>query len=202
MFYSFARYVLQFIAWLINGKVKILQRNNLPKKGNYIVIAPHRTLWDAVYLALAVWPKRCIFMAKKELFEIPVLGFFLRHGKAFAVDRDHPQLSSIKQPINHLKNSSDSLIMFPGGALHESSLKAGAALIAKRTGLPIIPAVYQGPLTFGGLFKRKQITIAFGKAIKIGNEKDALKTSQQLLQHAFDTLDQMIDPDFVDEKLH
>src|SRR5699024_12693409 len=110
MFYSFARYVLQFIAWLINGKVKILQRDNLPKKGNYIVIAPQRTLRDAVYLALAVWPKRCIFMAKNELFEIPVLGFFLRHVQAFILDRDHPQSTSIKQPSNHLKNDSNTLL--------------------------------------------------------------------------------------------
>ncbi len=51
--------------------------------------------------------------------------------------------------------------MFPSGTRHSQEMKGGVVLIAKMTGVPIIPAVYQGPLTLKALFSRKKDNCSF-----------------------------------------
>ncbi|MSE22691.1 1-acyl-sn-glycerol-3-phosphate acyltransferase, partial [Lactobacillus parabuchneri] len=92
--------------------------------------------------------------AKKELFKNPILRWVLLHANAFSVDRDNPGPSAIKKPVRILRKSDLSLILFPSGTRHSTQLKSGAALIAQLSGVPLVPTVYQGPLTFKQLFTR------------------------------------------------
>ncbi|MDR3190693.1 MAG: 1-acyl-sn-glycerol-3-phosphate acyltransferase [Lactobacillaceae bacterium] len=199
MFYSFVRGLAAFIIWVVNGRYDIINKEKLPE-GNYVLVGPHRTIWDPVYFALATWPKRFTFMAKIELFKNPILGFILRHGNAFPVDRANPGPSVIKIPVNALKKTDLSLIMFPSGSRHSNEMKGGALMIAKMAGVPVVPAVYQGPLTLGGLFKHQKVTIAYGdpiiidKKLKLNDENIATFGNQ--LTAAFETIDQQINPDF------
>ena len=55
---------------------------------NYILVAPHRTWWDPVYMAFATKPKQFIFMAKKELFTNRIFGWWIRMCGAFPIDRE------------------------------------------------------------------------------------------------------------------
>ena len=72
---------------------------------NYILVAPHRTWWDPVYMAFATKPKQFIFMAKKELFTNRIFGWWIRMCGAFPIDRENPSASAIKYPINVLKKA-------------------------------------------------------------------------------------------------
>lgn len=196
--YSFLLVIVPAIRWLINGKTKVVGKNNLPE-GNYILVAPHRTFWDPVWYALAAKPKKFIFMAKKEL-DKPFFGWFLKKIGAFFVDRDNPGPSALKIPVKELKNGQRSLIMFPSGSRYSKDLKSGALAIAKLANVPLVPAVYQGPTKFSGLFRRNNTTIAIGQKIEIGGGKlddtDQEKLFDQI-QAAFDQLDNQINPDFV-----
>ena len=91
--------------------------------------------------------------------------------------------------------------MFPSGTRHSQELKGGAVLIAKMAGVPIVPAVYQGPLTFKGLLARKKVTIAFGDPITIERKQKLTDEYQEQviaqMNQAFNNLDQAINPDFV-----
>ncbi|WP_258087812.1 lysophospholipid acyltransferase family protein [Weissella fangxianensis] len=200
MFYSFIRYVVAGIVWLINGRYKLLGTDKLPE-GNYILVGPHRTWWEPLFFALAGRPRKFSFMAKKELFKNPILRWILVHANAFSVDRDHPGPSAIKTPVKNLKKTELSLIMFPSGSRHSEEMKGGALMIAKLSGAPLVPIVYQGPLKFSGLFKRKNVTMAFGdpiyvdKRVKINEETTAELGDN--LQAAFNKLDDEIDPDWV-----
>ncbi len=199
MFYSFIRVVARIIIAVINGNSRYLNQEKLPK-GNYILVGPHRTWFDMIYFALAASPKHFAFMAKKELFTNPVLSFILNHSNAFPVDRTHPGPSAIKTPVKWLRKRDISLIMFPSGTRHSQQMKGGVALIAKLTGVPIVPAVYQGPLTFMRLFSRKRVTIAFGQPIypdrhaKMNDEYENQLFAQ--MKSEFEKLDQQIDPAF------
>ena len=70
---------------------------------------------------------------------------------AFPIDRENPSSSAIKYPINVLKKSNRSLIMFPSGSRHSTDVKGGVALIAKMAKVRIMPVTYTGPMTLQGL---------------------------------------------------
>lgn len=191
--------MVNILIYVINGKPHYLHKDRLPK-GNYILVGPHRTWFDPIYFALGAWPKRFSFMAKKELFENPVLRLILNHVNAFSVDRQNPGPSAIKTPVNILRKTDLSLVLFPSGTRHSEELKGGAVLIARLAKVPLVPTVYQGPLTFKSLFDRKQVTVAFGEPIYVDSKKRLTDDQQAQLekdmQSAFDALDYSVDPTF------
>lgn len=199
MFYSFMRGLVRLIITIINGRPNYQGRENLPK-GTYILVGPHRTWFDPLYYALAGSPMKFSFMAKEELFKNPVLRFILTHANAFPVDRQHPGPSAIKTPVKFLRKGQLSLIMFPSGTRHSQQLKGGATVIAKMAGVPLVPTVYQGPLTFKRLFSRKPVTVRFGQPIyvdrKLKLDDAGQKQIEQQMLTAFSDLDQLIDPNF------
>ncbi|GEA94649.1 lysophospholipid acyltransferase family protein [Weissella viridescens] len=204
MFYTVGRYVVTFVLWVFNGRYRVVGKENLPTTGNYIIVGPHRALWDMIYFAMMAWPKHFAFMAKKELFKNPILRWILVHANAFSVDRENPGLSAIKTPVNILKKTDLSLIMFPSGSRHSQKLKGGSVVIAKTSGKPLVPVVYQGPLTLGELFnpfKRGGVAIGVGEPISIDKKMklndDTTAAIDKQLTDAFKTLDTQLDPNFV-----
>lgn len=199
MFYSFIRVVVRIILFLVNGNAHYENTDRLPE-GNYILVGPHRTWFDPIYYAVAASPKKFSFMAKIELFKNPILRYILKHANAFPVNRDNPGPSAIKTPVRLLKKSDLSLIMFPSGTRHSQDLKGGVAVIAKLSKVPIVPTVYQGPLTFKQLFTRKPVTVSFGEPFyvdpKLKLDETGFKQIEQQMQAGFDRLDKEIDPDF------
>lgn len=198
MFYSFIRVVARVLVFLINGNTHYENKAALPD-GPYVLVGPHRTWWDPIFFALAGSPRKFSFMAKQELFQNPILRWILVHANAFGVDRAHPGPSVIKTPVKTLRDGKLSVIIFPSGSRYDNELKGGAVLIAKLAKVPIVPAVYQGPLKFSHLFLRKRVTIRFGAPIAIpaGRVNDEI-TAQvgDEMQAAFDQLDKEIDPNF------
>ena len=87
---------------------------------NYILVAPHRTWWDPVYMAFATKPKQFIFMAKKELFTNRIFGWWIRMCGAFPIDRENPSASAIKYPINVLKKVIALSSCFQAGAVTQT----------------------------------------------------------------------------------
>ena len=140
MFFRFMRGVVRVVLFLINGNARYQNKEVLPKNENYILVAPHRTWWDPLYLAVAARPKKFSFMAKEELFKNPILRFILIHANAFPVKRDKPGPSAVKTPVKILKETDLSLIMFPSGTRHATALKGGMALIAKMAKVKIVPS--------------------------------------------------------------
>lgn len=200
MFYRFFRNFCRVVLFLINGSAQYLDTEKLPQNENYILVAPHRTFWDPIYLAIGARPKEFSFMAKEELFKNPILRFILVHCHAFPVNRKNPGPSVIKTPIKYLKNTDLSLIMFPSGTRHSEDLKGGVALIAKMAKVKIVPSTYQGPVTVGGMFKRKKIKVRYGDPIDISDiakmDKEGIKEVERRMNEAFLQLDTLTDPNF------
>lgn len=200
MFFRFMRGVVRVLLFIINGNAHYEKKDRIPQNENYILVAPHRTWWEPIYLAVGGSPKKFSFMAKKELFKNPFLRFILRRANAFPVDRENPGPSAIKTPVKTLKNTDLSLVMFPSGTRHSSELKGGVALIAKMAKVPIVPAVYQGPLTLKDLFKRRRVIVRFGEPIDVSDiskmDKEGIAEVEGRMQASFDRLDKEIDPNF------
>ena len=54
MFYTYLRGLVAFILWVLNGNAHYHHKDNIPdQEENYILVSPHRTWWDPVYMAFA-----------------------------------------------------------------------------------------------------------------------------------------------------
>ncbi|TWT16588.1 1-acyl-sn-glycerol-3-phosphate acyltransferase [Streptococcus sp. sy010] len=195
MFYTYLRGLVVFLLWIINGNVHYHNQDKIPDaEENYILVAPHRTWWDPVFMAFAARPKQFIFMAKKELFTNRIFGWWIRMCGAFPIDRENPGQEAIRYPINMLKKSSRSLIMFPSGSRHSNDVKGGVALIAKMAKVRIVPSAYLGPMTLKGLISRERVDMNFGEPIDISDIKRmdnvGVEEVASRIQTAFDQLDQ------------
>ncbi|MDR0899479.1 MAG: 1-acyl-sn-glycerol-3-phosphate acyltransferase [Lactobacillaceae bacterium] len=193
--YTFIIYLVKFLIKIITGGIDVRNKQNLPQDDNYILAGPHRAWWDPVFYAVVSLPKRFIFMAKKENFKFKPFGWFISKLGAFPVDRENPGPSAIKIPVKELKSGNRSLIIFPSGSRHSSELLNGAALIARLSGKPIVPMVYQGPVVLKGLFKRHSAVINIGKPITV-DRKDTEDEITAKLQTALEQLDKETNPEW------
>ncbi len=118
-------------------------RENLPEQGGFLVCANHLSIPDVIALE-ASFDRQVRLMAKAELFKIPVLRGFLKALGAFPLDRGGSDVGALKKAIGFMKEG-EVVGIFPQGhrypGVHPSStpIKNGAAMIAARAEVPIIP---------------------------------------------------------------
>lgn len=198
MFFRITVSIIHFLLWIFNGTIDVQGKEHLPEDDTYVLIAPHRSLLDPVFIVIAAAPREFTVMAKAELFENALFGWFIRKLNAFPVDRENPGPSAIKTPVKALKNTDKSFLIFPSGTRHSTDLKGGAVTIAKMSKKPIVPAYYDGPLTFKELFLRKKARVCFGQPFiverKLDGVKDITAHYNDHIQAAFDQLAQDIQP--------
>lgn len=144
MLYSFLRAIFQVLFSLFGLKSEGL--HNIAEKGPLILAANHVSYWDAIVVAAAV--KRPIhFMGKAELFDYPLLGYFIKKLNAFPVRRGIADRNAIKKALLVLEEGKI-LGIFPEGMrnLKGEDLKAqaGVAMIALKSGAPVVPVACIG----------------------------------------------------------
>lgn len=114
-------------------------------KGGAILVSNHVGFYDPVYLMFAVGYRRHHFITTKELFSTRTKRFFF--GKVFlclCLDRDTTGIGAIRAAVDELKRGS-LVTMFPEGHINfdqtgeVNAFKAGAALMALKSGCPIVP---------------------------------------------------------------
>ncbi len=167
--------ILFFILFKIFFRFKIIGIEKVPEKGGVIVVSNHVSHLDPLVIGAAIRKRQSIFMAKRGLFKIPLIGAFVKTF-SFPVDRNTPQPSTIKEAVRRLKNG-ELVVMFPeGGRSKDGSLldaKRGTGLIAALSGAKVIPAYIDGTniaLPAGAKFIRlSSIRIIFGDSIEIKN---------------------------------
>jgi 1-acyl-sn-glycerol-3-phosphate acyltransferase len=117
-------------------------RENIPE-GAAMVCSNHSSLMDPLFMAFA-FGKKCYlhFIAKIELFNIPVLSYVISKLGAISVDREMHDIETIKQTLKYFKNG-EKVAIFPEGTRsyvpHEIEAKSGAVKIAERAAVPIVP---------------------------------------------------------------
>lgn len=194
LFYNFIMVLLKILIRLLNGKTSVYGKENIPEDEKFVLVAPHHSILDPVFIGIAAYPHRFSFMAKQELFNIPVLNWIIRGLNAFPVDRKKPGVSAIKTPVNYLKNNELNVLIFPTGSRYSTELKGGAITIAKLGKSKIVPAVYSGPLTIKDLLLRKKATVAFGQPFEVKRKIDGVDDVDayysEVMQNSFDALEE------------
>lgn len=123
-------------------RVSVTGTENVPKTGGYI-LAPggHRSILDTPLAALAS-PRVLRFMGAETYFKIPGLGLFLRAMGGFPVERAMTDRMALRLSEEVLRNG-EPLVVFPEATRQEGPivqpLKEGAAFLACRASVPIVP---------------------------------------------------------------
>jgi 1-acyl-sn-glycerol-3-phosphate acyltransferase len=142
-------YIIAKIKFLIIFKLffrlKVTGQQNIPQDGPFIIVANHSSLLDPVILGVSIKPK-IIFVAAAYLFKIRWIGYLLRKANSIPVQREN-DIKAIKQTLKILQQGGI-LGIFPEGGIdrHKNNLpvKAGAAYLATKIGVPIVPIKIKG----------------------------------------------------------
>jgi 1-acyl-sn-glycerol-3-phosphate acyltransferase len=111
-------------------------------------------------------PRRISYMAKRELFEIPVLGPLIRAVGAYPVDRQGSAKAAIKRSLEVLRDGG-TVGIFPEGTRNRDGSvqpQTGVALLASLAGAPVVPAHIAGS---DRAAQFAQIKVAFGPPIAL-----------------------------------
>jgi len=149
--------------------------------GGCVVAANHWSNLDPWPLGVPLFPRRFLrFMAKKELFW-PPLGWIVRAGGGFRVDRGKRDQQAIDTAVA-LCRDGHAVVMFPEGTRrskglrkrHEARWHTGAARIALEAGVPLVPAGISGTERIGRL---GPLRVAYGPPIET-TDLDALEVAE------------------------
>lgn len=163
--------------WLLEGVTLVLfnllgglyvrGEGNVPASGPALMVSNHISYLDPVSIGDAS-PRRVVFMAKHELFQIKPLGFLLRGVDAFPVRRGEPDRGAFKNTLAMLEQGRVVCIFPEGGRQLDGEIGAaepGAALFALKTGCPVVPVYVTNTnkmLDDRGRLHRAPVTVAFG----------------------------------------
>ena len=115
--------------------------SNLPKTGGVVVVSNHGSHLDPPILGHALG-RPVAFMAKSELFRIPILSFIISACGAYSVKRGAGDREALRTASNRLIEGWATGVFLDGTRQENGRVndpKAGAALLAARTGCPILP---------------------------------------------------------------
>ena len=132
-------FVLPIYKFLLRGH--LIGRENIPKKDSFIMVANHGSLLDPPLLGHALG-RNISFMAKSELFKIPLLGFVIKACGAYPVKRGIADKNTIKTACKKLSDDNCIGIFIDGTRQKNGRVnkpKQGAALLAFKNQKLLLP---------------------------------------------------------------
>ena len=152
-------------------RVRVLHRERLDRDRSFVIVANHESFCDILVL-LANLPMQVRFLAKRSVFRVPVLGWSIAAAGFVPVDRENRSrgTETVDSALRRLSGGR-SVVIFPEETRTRNGellpFKRGAAHLALRSGLPILPVAFAG--TFRVL-KRGSLLITPGPVVmSVGN---------------------------------
>ena len=144
-------------------RVKVINPQNEVMDKPYIVCANHTSFMDVCALVIA-FKGQIRFMAKQEVFPVPILGWFVKSMGAFPVDRKKGDVAAIKKTIDLLKNG-ECVGIFPQGTRRpyvnprDTEVKDGVGMIASRAGVGVMPVFIKTKKGKLRMFRKTRVII-------------------------------------------
>ena len=167
MFRRLADFVLGIVGRIL-FRLEIVGRENVPAKGPFMAMMNHIYFIDPALVG-TFCPRSIIIMSKIENYANPLFAVVLRHYGSFPVRRGEVDMSAIRASLQVLE-AGKGLLMAPEGTRSRTrSLQHahdGAAWLAVRSGVPIVPVALSGQENLGKNIRRLRRTplrIVFGE---------------------------------------
>jgi len=127
-------------------RVKFIGTEHIPPTGLVILAANHCSYLDPLMVGLGL-TRQISFLAKQELFRIPLLGMWLRWVGVFPVARGEGDMKALRTSLRLLKEGAV-ILLFPEGTRSQDGrlqkLETGVSWLAIQSGVPVLPVYIAG----------------------------------------------------------
>ena len=171
-------------------KIEVEGVENIPEKGGCIVASNHRSNLDPFVLNI-ISPRPIFFMAKEELFKIPIFNWFIKKAGAFPVRRNGRDIKAMKRALSLLKEG-HCIGIFPEGRRAKpgefGKPQSGVGLLVSKIDVPVIPVKIDGTdivYPVGSKFPKigkSVIKIKVGNPLTINRELEYRNISNHIME--------------------
>ena len=143
-----ARFWANSILWVARAKITVSGAEKLDPNRSYIYMANHQSNAD-IPLLLGRLPVQFRWLAKAELFKIPIFGQAMRGVGYISIDRSNRKsaFESLKRAAQTIRNGT-SVLIFPEGTRSRDGnmlpFKKGGFVLSVDSGVPIVPIIIRG----------------------------------------------------------
>jgi 1-acyl-sn-glycerol-3-phosphate acyltransferase len=178
----------RMLLWLTSTRVDVIGRENVQIDKPHIFMANHQSDFD-ILIVLAHIPGQFRWIAKKELFKIPIFGKAMRNAGYIEIDRQNHEkaLKSLDEAARKIREGK-SVVTFPEGTRSKDGtvrpFKQGMFHLAIESGVPIVPISIIGANEI--MPKRSlnvkpgRITMVIGRPVDVGAY--TVETRAQLIE--------------------
>lgn len=173
--YSFARSLVKAVLTPVY-RIEVIGKENIPADGGVLLCSNHIDNLDPPVVGITA-TRPVHFMAKDELFSVPVLGKILPHLNAFPVKRGMSDREALRKGLAILKEGKV-LGLFPEGTRSKTGEMgkglAGAGFFALRSDAYVVPCAVIGP------YKAfRKLKVVYGKPIDMASVKERKLNAEQ-----------------------
>ena len=166
-------------------RMEVIGLEHFPKEGGVLLCANHINNLDPPTVGITA-PRPVSFMAKKELFHIPILKHAIRNLHAFPVKRGLADRSALRQGIKILKNG-QVLGLFPEGTRSKTGEVgkglAGAGFFALKTDASVVPCAIIGPYR-----PFKKLKVVYGNPIDMTELRENKASAAEVTEVIMDAI--------------
>ena len=145
MLYEILKPIVRVIT-LIMWRLEARGAERMPRSGPLLLVSNHVSLLDPPLIGV-VTPRQLTFLAKAELFDIPLVGRLIRALNARPVRREGSDARALKDALRVLEEGR-ALLVFPEGTRGPEGVlreaKAGAGMLAVLSGAVVVPVYITG----------------------------------------------------------
>ena len=158
----------------------------IPREGGAVLAMNHFNFIDVPVFG-TICPRRLVFVAKSELFEVPGLAQLIAAHGTLAIRRGETDRDALRR-MRQAVRENEMLGLFVEGTRQTSGVpgeaKPGAAMIAISEGVPVVPAAIHGSQEWK-LGNRAAVSLAFGEPMRFAehprNSKGYAAASEEIM---------------------
>jgi 1-acyl-sn-glycerol-3-phosphate acyltransferase len=183
VWYSFWKGIFTLLFWYL-FRLRVEGREHEPKHGPFLAICNHVSAADPPIAGVAL-RARCRYMTKHEMFRTRVLAWLFRSIGMYPVRRGQPDRQAIRETLEALARG-EVVMMFPEGTRSPDgrlmAAEPGAAFLALRAGVPVLPMAVVGTLQAmpkGARYPRRlPVVVRIGPPIVVPRQDGRLDRSE------------------------
>ena len=186
-FYDFAKSVVTGIFKPLY-RVEAIGLEHFPKEGGVLLCANHIHNFDPIIVGIMA-PRPVHYMAKEEIFSVPVLGNIVRKCNAFPVKRGFSDREALRMGLKILKDG-HVFGLFPEGTRSKNGELgkglAGAGFFALRSSASVVPCAIIGPYQ-----SFRKLKVVYGEPIDLEEMRKEKASAEQVTELIMSKIDKL-----------